>query len=181
MCDLRSLASHVANSFIANLPEEVRGNYRSAELLPWDEIKKQFQSDGKHHHLRLVCDVCGNVQTCRCREDKEEVVGICGECEEQRSIKTAKQIVREAMYWCHPGRTYRLTKQEQDGENPTCPKCKSKMEKEPFTKSEKLFRCTSCGFKVSTGKITTKKIEIEIEPNGGVDIEIKQAFSRRSR
>jgi DNA-directed RNA polymerase subunit RPC12/RpoP len=88
----------------------------------------------------------------------------------QRGFESA---VREAMYWCSPGRTYRLTRQEQ-GEGPvSCPRCKSQMETEPFTKSEKMYRCPECGFKIPTGKVTTKRVEIEIEPDGGVEVEVK--------
>jgi len=93
------------------------------------------------------------------------------------SMKTA--AIKEAMYWCGPDRTYRLTKQEQEGNSAVCPRCKGQMEKEPFTRSEKMYRCPGCGFKVPTGKVTTRKIEIEIEPNGEVEVEV--TASRRGR
>ncbi len=87
--------------------------------------------------------------------------------------------IKEAMYWCGPDRTYRLTKQEQEAGSAICPKCKGQMEKEPFTRQEKMFRCPGCGFKVPTGKITTKKIEIEIEPDGEVEVEVTTANQGR--
>jgi len=88
--------------------------------------------------------------------------------------------VRQAMYWCSPERTYRMTKQEQ-GEGPIlCPKCKSKMEQEKFTRSEKMFRCSDCGFKISTGKVVKQRIEIEIEPDGNVEVEVTKAAEGRN-
>lgn len=87
---------------------------------------------------------------------------------------------RRAMYWMDKGRTYRLTKNEQGNNGATCPKCKGDMSKEPFTKSEKLFNCPGCGFKVPSGKVLTeRKVEIEIEPDGNIEVEIEPASSRR--
>lgn len=89
------------------------------------------------------------------------------------SIVTAS--VREAMYWCSPDRTYRLTKQEQEAGSAMCPKCKGDMENERFTRSERMYRCPECGFKIPSGKVTTKKVEIEIEPDGSVEVEVTDA------
>lgn len=108
--------------------------------------------------------------------------------EEEKDSKKSKKAgsgnvmtsaVRQAMYWCSPDRTYRMTKQEQDEDSATCPKCKSHMENEKFTRSERMFRCPDCGFKVPSGKVTTKKIEIEIEPDGEVEVEVTMANCRR--
>jgi predicted RNA-binding Zn-ribbon protein involved in translation (DUF1610 family) len=69
---------------------------------------------------------------------------------------------RRAMYWCAPERTYRLTKGEQEGGAAVCPKCGATMALEPFTKSEKMWRCPECGFKVPSGKAVTQKVEVEV-------------------
>lgn len=81
---------------------------------------------------------------------------------------------RRAMYWMDKGRTYRLTKNEQGEDAAMCPKCKGEMEKSPFTKREKLYMCNGCGFKVPSSKVLTeRKVEIEIEPDGTVEVEIE--------
>ncbi len=89
--------------------------------------------------------------------------------------------MRRGMYWCAPGRTYRLTRNEQDGEEATCPKCGNRMDREPFTKGEKLYRCPECGFKVPTSKVTTQRVDIEVEPSGEVEVEVTTASCRRVR
>jgi predicted RNA-binding Zn-ribbon protein involved in translation (DUF1610 family) len=96
------------------------------------------------------------------------------------SHREMQAAVKQAMYWCSPGRTYRMTKQEQESGQASCPRCKGQMEKERFTRSEKMFRCPNCGFKVPSGSVTTQKIEIEIEPNGEVEIEIGKEASART-
>lgn len=88
------------------------------------------------------------------------------------SANNVRAFVRQAMYWTAPGRQYRLTQPEQNGEALTCPKCKGAMDEERFTRSERLYRCPHCGFKVPSGKVVRKKVEIEIEPDGGVDVDI---------
>jgi ribosomal protein L37AE/L43A len=82
---------------------------------------------------------------------------------------------RRAMYWGGPDRIYRLTKEEQQNGNAVCPRCKRQMQKEPFTKSEKLYTCEKCGFKVPSSKTTTTKITIEVEPDGEVDVDVTTA------
>lgn len=100
------------------------------------------------------------------------------EMQQKRGSTNIRAFVRQAMYWCAPGRQYRLTKQEQDNEFLTCPKCKGDMDKEKFTRSEKLYRCPHCGFKVPSGKVTKQKIEIEVEPDGEVEVEVTPASSQ---
>jgi len=89
---------------------------------------------------------------------------------------------RRAMYWNEPERVYRLTRQEQAEGCATCPKCKKEMAKERFTRSDKLLSCPKCGFKIPTSKTTTerRKVEIEVEPNGEVEVEVT-ASCRRGR
>jgi ribosomal protein L37AE/L43A len=87
---------------------------------------------------------------------------------------------RRGMYWCAPGRTYRLTQDEQASDAAVCPKCGGKMELEPFTKGEKMWRCPKCGFKVPTGKAVTK-VEIEVDQDGEVEVEVTSASMRSRR
>jgi predicted RNA-binding Zn-ribbon protein involved in translation (DUF1610 family) len=81
-----------------------------------------------------------------------------------------------AMYWYDKDRTYRLTKGEQEPDVVvTCPKCRSEMTRKNFTRSEKMLCCEECGFMIPTSKVVKKKIEIEIEPNGEVEVEVTEA------
>ena len=79
------------------------------------------------------------------------------------------------MYWGGPGRTYRLTKEEQETGTTTCPKCKGQMAKEPFMRGEKLYLCPECRFKVPTSKTTTTRIQIDVAPDGEVDVDVTTA------
>jgi hypothetical protein len=81
---------------------------------------------------------------------------------------------RRAMYWMDKGRTYRLTKNEQNSGSCTCPRCREQMNKEKFTRSEKLLNCPGCGFKIPSSKVQTqRKVEVEIEPDGTVEVEVE--------
>jgi DNA-directed RNA polymerase subunit RPC12/RpoP len=82
---------------------------------------------------------------------------------------------RRAMYWGAPDRIYRLTRNEQENGMAVCPRCKAEMKKEPFTKSEKLYACPKCGFKVPSSKTTTTKIEIEVENGEVTDVDVTTA------
>jgi predicted RNA-binding Zn-ribbon protein involved in translation (DUF1610 family) len=87
---------------------------------------------------------------------------------------------RRAMYWGGPDRVYRLTRTEQENGNAVCPKCKKEMQKEPFTKSDKLYTCQSCGFKVPTSKTTTTRVTIDVDKDTGeVDVDVTTAKGRR--
>ena len=79
------------------------------------------------------------------------------------------------MYWGAPDRVYRLTKNEQQNGTAVCPRCKAEMQKEPFTKSEKLYTCQECGFKVPSSKTTTTKIEIEVQNGEVTDVDVTTA------
>jgi len=62
------------------------------DVATWRDIERMYADAGKHHCLRLSCVKCGNVQTCRCREPKEEKEGICPYCtgELSESINESK-------------------------------------------------------------------------------------------
>jgi len=56
----------------------------------WREIQAEYGAEGKHHHLKLTCVICGNTLTCRCRTPKDEHEGVCPECE-GKAMKQATQ------------------------------------------------------------------------------------------
>jgi predicted RNA-binding Zn-ribbon protein involved in translation (DUF1610 family) len=89
---------------------------------------------------------------------------------------------RRAMYWGAPDRVYRLTKEEQEKGSAICPRCKKEMALEPFTKSEKLYLCQKCGFKVPTSKTTTTRITIDVDKGTGeVDVDVTTAKVPKGR
>jgi predicted RNA-binding Zn-ribbon protein involved in translation (DUF1610 family) len=89
---------------------------------------------------------------------------------------------RRAMYWGAPDRVYRLTKEEQESGSALCPKCQKEMALEPFTKSEKLYTCQKCGFKVPTSKTTTTRITIDVDKQTGeVDVDVTTAKGKGRR
>jgi predicted RNA-binding Zn-ribbon protein involved in translation (DUF1610 family) len=92
-----------------------------------------------------------------------------------RSSDYSELRSRRAMYWGAPDRVYRLTRTEQENGNAVCPKCKKEMQKEPFTKSDKLYTCQSCGFKVPTSKTTTTRITVDVDKDGEVDVDVTTA------
>jgi hypothetical protein len=149
------------------------------------DVPPDFQGDPKTHGIEQPrgggFSIMQNLQKSLVKEEeKERKEGEKKKEQEEEKINASdlrefRAAVRQAMYWCNPGRTYRLTKQEQNGNAVVCPQCKTPMEKERFTRSEKMFRCPKCGFKVPTGKVTTQKVEIEIEPNGEVEVEVTTA------
>jgi len=49
------------------------------------------------------------------------------------------------------------------------------MEKEPFTKTEKMWVCPKCRFKVPTSKTTTTQITVDVGEGGDVEIDVKKA------
>ena len=91
----------------------------------------------------------------------------------------AKPRSRRAMYWNAPGRKYRLTTPEQESGVATCPKCKGEMARVPYTRQEQMYTCQGCGFMVPSGNVGTSRVEVEIEPDGGVEIEVASMNSRR--
>jgi predicted RNA-binding Zn-ribbon protein involved in translation (DUF1610 family) len=89
---------------------------------------------------------------------------------------------RRAMYWEAPDRVYRLTREEQQTGSALCPKCQKEMNLEPFTKSEKLYTCQKCGFKVPTSKTTTTRITIDVDKQTGeVDVDVTTAKGTKGR
>lgn len=83
--------------------------------------------------------------------------------EAQKKSSRRESSSKTAMYWMDKGRVYRLTRDEQ-GNSPICPKCKAEMDRQPFTKSDKILVCKKCTFKIPTSSVvTTSPSMIEIE------------------
>lgn len=95
-------------------------------------------------------------------------------------MKSRSAKSRRAMYWGAPDRVYRLTKMEQEKGCACCPKCKVDMITDKFTKSDKLYICPDCGFKVPTSKtVTTITVDNQ---SGEVDVAVSDIeASRRSK
>jgi len=95
-------------------------------------------------------------------------------------MKSRSAKSRRAMYWGAPDRVYRLTKMEQEKGCACCPKCKVDMITDKFTKSDKLYICPDCGFKVPTSKtVTTITVDNQ---SGEVDVDVSDVkASRRSK
>lgn len=113
-------------------------------------------------------------------EEEEERGELPAEGAKSKGASLIASAVRQAMYWGGKVRQYRLTKNEQNGGDVHCPRCKGTMGKERFTQKERMYRCPECGFMIPTSKVVTKRIEIEIEPDGGVDVDVTEASCRRS-
>jgi hypothetical protein len=60
---------------------------------------------------------------------------------------------RRAMYWSAPSRVYRITRREIVDDTALCPKCKKNLELEPYTKSDRMYRCPECSFKVPKSSV----------------------------
>ena len=79
---------------------------------------------------------------------------------------------RRAMYWRDKGRQYTLSRQEVQENIRICPKCKSEMDIEPYSKKEKLLICTECGFKITTGCIIDKSVTVDVMQDGEVKVDV---------
>lgn len=128
-----------------------------------------YVKDPKGH--RAFGEVPASVQTAKKWID-QEIAGKKGSDQSRRG--------RTALYWMDKGRSYRMTKKEQDSGSAACPKCKGEMTKEPFTRKEKLWNCKDCGFKVPSGSVHTGPRIVDVEMEDG-KLEIEIAASRRGR
>jgi ferritin len=81
--------------------------------------------------------------------------------------KVANLKSRRAMYWCSPQRTYRLTKREIADDTTVCPKCLEKMELEPYTKCDRMYRCPTCSFKVPKSNVVVTTVASELKSRRG--------------
>jgi len=52
--------------------------YNEENNKSFDEIRKEYPEP--NHHLKLKCKRCGSTETCRCKQPKKEIIGICNRC-----------------------------------------------------------------------------------------------------
>jgi predicted RNA-binding Zn-ribbon protein involved in translation (DUF1610 family) len=75
----------------------------------------------------------------------------------KESLKSASvdgMMSRRALYHKQRGRVYQRSQSEAQADTLKCPRCKEDgMEKEPFTKGVHMYRCPSCGWKITTDKL----------------------------
>lgn len=64
-----------------------------------------------------------------------------------------KLMPRRAVYHRTKGRIYQRSKQEVTLSAVNCPKCKTGMERQKFTRRVSLYACTACGFKITSDKL----------------------------
>jgi ribosomal protein L37AE/L43A len=60
---------------------------------------------------------------------------------------------RMAVYHAQRGRFYKRNRAEAESDGANCPKCGDPMQIEPYTKSEKMWRCPECGWKIPTSRV----------------------------
>lgn len=137
-------------------------------------IMQDLQKD-LHKEMKKESDVATNPR--ESRRGKASFFVDKGEVASDLSLRS-----RRAMYWEAPDRVYRLTREEQQTGSALCPKCQKEMNLEPFTKSDKLYTCQKCGFKVPTSKTTTTRITIDVDKQTGeVDVDVTTAKGMKSR
>lgn len=55
----------------------------------FNEIRDQYEKEGKRHCLRLHCAICNTTETCRCSAPKTDETGVCYDC----AMKSKKPAV----------------------------------------------------------------------------------------
>jgi ferritin len=167
---LKAMAREVnaSSSFDINqfLKMATSGDEPSAQRTIWEETAKKSSVLAADENS-LKCNRCGKtLPPVKGYESSKWRHCPCGGV---ATRKASELRSRRAMYWCAPDRTFRLTKQEQDQGICTCPKCRIEMNKERFTRSDKLLSCPECGFKVPTSKAVTK---VEVKVPAGVEVDV---------
>jgi len=69
-------------------------------------------------------------------------------------LKNASELrSRRAMYWANVERIYRLTKRELVDGSVLCPRCRKEMILEPYTKTDRMYCCSGCRFKIPRSNV----------------------------
>lgn len=77
----------------------------------------------------------------------------------EESLKNTGLRSRRALYHKLPGRVYQRSLQEQNEGMLYCPRCRKQRHRRvllglnPYTKSEKIYICPACGWKITTDKL----------------------------
>ena len=166
----------VIHPFASN-PEVVKrrmaGQARRIMGLTEEEAENdpQFVGNPETHGIEDPVDGGFNVMQRLTRKLHKESIE-----EAKEGPKVAKLRSRRAIYYMQSPRTYRMTKSEIDGEPLTCPKCGMPgLEKENFLRSDKMFVCPGCRFKIPASKLIKDPSELEVE------VELKLSSRRGSR
>jgi len=132
------------------------------------EDNPQFVGDPETHGIEDPVDGGFGVMQKLVKKLRKE-----SEEEAEEGPKVARS--RRGVYYMQAPRTYRMTKSEANGNPLICPRCGAQgMEKERFLKSDKMFVCPDCRFKVPSSKLVKSPSELEVE------VEVKLS-SRRDR
>ena len=63
-----------------------------------DENLKTFtelrKSHPPSHHIRMICEVCGTSETCRCMAKKTEIRGICDKCAANITTRSDQETIK---------------------------------------------------------------------------------------
>jgi hypothetical protein len=148
----------------------------------WEQALRKDESDlAKLKDDLKTLQRGGTVENLSVEGAKQSIRGLEQAIQNKKKLlKSASQKSRRAMYWGAPDRVYRLTKMEQEKGCACCPKCKVDMITDKFTKSDKLYICPDCGFKVPTSKtVTTITVDNQ---SGEVDVDVSDIkTARRSK
>jgi hypothetical protein len=79
---------------------------------------------------------------------------VTGPVEEVEDVEEVVESKKKAMYHKERGRIYKMTKKEMETGSCKCPRCKCEnMSLHPFTKSNKIYICDDCGWKITTDSL----------------------------
>ena len=67
------------------------------------------------------------------------------------------------MYYGRPPRIFVLTKEESSTGRATCPRCRSRLSVSPYSKTDKLFSCRKCGFKILKSSVFVERRMLKTE------------------
>jgi ribosomal protein L37AE/L43A len=67
------------------------------------------------------------------------------------------------MYYGRPPRIFVLTKAESETGRVSCPRCKSRLAVSPYSKTDKLFSCRKCGFKILKSSVFIERRMLKTE------------------
>jgi len=76
----------------------------------------------------------------------------------QKTMAASELRSRRAMYWSNPERVYRLTKREIVDSAALCPRCRNEMALEPYTRTDRMYRCPSCSFKIPRSNVIVSSL-----------------------
>jgi len=110
---------------------------------------EQFVGDPKTHGVKNPrpggYTIVQNLVNDLSKENRKEI---------KKGPRTSARLKsRRGAYHVEKGRTYKRTRYEVDNDVVICPRCKGEAERQPFTKSTKIYVCPDCGWKITTDKL----------------------------